>query len=59
MGNMAAAAIKNNQFLVVTHEEDKKNIRKRAEDLQRFINRRAEVVAEREAMINKLLHSVK
>jgi NAD(P)-dependent dehydrogenase (short-subunit alcohol dehydrogenase family) len=59
VGNMAVAAIKENKFLVVTHDEDKKNIQKRADDIQRLIHRRADVIAEREAMIQKLLQTMK
>ena len=59
VGNMAANAIKENKFLVITHEEDKKNIQKRADDIQRLIQRRADVVAEREVMIHKLLQTMK
>ena len=59
VGNQVIAAIKDNVFLVITHEEDKKNIQKRAQDIQRLINRRADVLAQREEMVGKLLQSMK
>ena len=59
VGNMAVNAIKENIFRVITHEADTKNIQKRAQDIQRLVNRRAEVLEEREKMMNKLLEGMK
>jgi NAD(P)-dependent dehydrogenase (short-subunit alcohol dehydrogenase family) len=59
VGNQVVTAIKEDTFLVVTHDEDKKNIQKRATDIQRLIERRAEVIEERQQAINKILESMK
>ena len=59
VGDMAVKAIRENNFLVVTHEEDIKNIEKRAKDIQRLITRRAEVLGEREKVISKMLEGIK
>ena len=58
VGDMAVSAIQDNRFLMVTHKEDGKNILKRAQDVQRLITRRAEVLGEREKMIQQLLENI-